>query len=382
MSESSQHGEPAGASGMTRPFPGLDAPSSTRALLLRLAAAWRPRFALPEPDQARAPGVDWVAWRTGLRAALWETLGVTPDERPVVAEIVGREACDGYVREKLYVDGAFGSRIPCYLLIPDNLRAPAPGLLCLHGHGGLAGNLHVVGLPAGPEMARADAAMHYDYAVRFARRGYVTIAPDAHSFGERAHWSADGIAAQNAWDRREHTTLGLAAAYLGLTLPGMRVVDDLRAHTYLAARPEVDAARIGCVGLSEGGKRTMFLAALDERIAVAVVSGYFTTLRRELTEPEWEHLHGWDVCNWLPGLLRVADFPDVLALCAPRPLLIQNGTRDPLYSWRGIREGYARLAAAYAAQGAAERVALDAFEGLHIFNPGPAEAWLAQWLGR
>ena len=113
----------------------------------------------------------------------------------------------------------------------------------------------------------------------------MAIAPDAHSFGERAQWSAHDVAAQNSWDRREHTTLGLAAAYLGLTLPGIRVVDDLRVHTYLAARPEVDAARIGCIGLSEGGKRTMFLAALDERIAVAVVSGYFTTLAASSPSP-------------------------------------------------------------------------------------------------
>jgi dienelactone hydrolase len=360
--------------------PTTDPDCGTRRLLQRLVAERRPRFALPDvPD----PGMDWVEWRAGLRDALWRALGVSPDDRPPKATVVERVACEGYTREKLYVDGALGSAVPCYLLIPEDARSSgerAPGLVCLHGHGGLAGNRHLVRLPTGPRMAQIDAELNYDYAVRFALRGYVTIAPDAHSFGERAHWSEDGIPGRGEWDGREHATLGLVAAYLGLTLPGMRLVDDMRVCAYLASRPEVDGARVGCAGLSEGGKRAMFLAALDERIAAAVVSGYFTSLRVEVTDSEWEHLHGWDVCNWIPGLLRVADFPEVLALVAPRPLLVQHGRDDALYSRRGVEEGFERLATAYAALEAADQVALDLFDGGHAFAPASAEAWLARWL--
>ena len=39
--------------------------------------------------------------------------------------------------------------------------------------------------------------------------------------------------------------------------------------TYLAARPDVDAARLGCTGVSLGGMHAWLLAALDPRVACA-----------------------------------------------------------------------------------------------------------------
>jgi hypothetical protein len=103
----------------------MNVDSSTRHLLQRLTASWTPRFALPA--EIPMPAIDWIAWREGLRSALCHLLGVAPDERPVAATVVERVACQGYTREKLYLAGAFGSTVPCFLLIPQDVRRPAPG---------------------------------------------------------------------------------------------------------------------------------------------------------------------------------------------------------------------------------------------------------------
>ena len=49
-----------------------------------------------------------------------------------------------------------------------------------------------------------------------------------------------------------------------MTWPGVFVFDDRRAVDYLASRPDVDATRIGCGGLSGGGLRTVMLTGADE----------------------------------------------------------------------------------------------------------------------
>ena len=53
-----------------------------------------------------------------------------------------------------------------------------------------------------------------------------------------------------------------------------RAADALRGLDYLAARPEVDAARLGTLGLSMGSTMAWWLAALDERVRVNLRGGY------------------------------------------------------------------------------------------------------------
>jgi dienelactone hydrolase len=172
--------------------------------------------------------------------------------------------------------------------------------------------------------------------------------------------------------------MGRVVEYLGYTHTGLRLLDDIRAISVLASFPGVDASRLGAVGLSEGGKRTLFLAAFDQRVRTAVVSGYFTTIRDEVAV--WDRLGGWDLCNALPGLLHVADLPDIAALIAPRPLLIQNGRDDRLYDLDAVQAGFARLSKAYAGIQARRAVALDLFDGGHRFVHDGPESWLTQWL--
>jgi predicted peptidase len=128
----------------------------------------------------------------------------------------------------------------------------------------------------------------------------------------------------------------------------------------LAQHPLVDAQRLGAVGLSYGGTTTLFLAALDDRVKAAVVSGYFSS---------WAAAHRvpWNMCGSqvVPGLLGRLEHVDLGALIAPRALLVETGTTDDIFPLAAARESFATLARVYDWFGARDRLVHDVNEGGH-----------------
>ena len=70
-----------------------------------------------------------------------------------------------------------------------------------------------------------------------------------------------------------------AALLLGQTMIGWRVYDVMRTIDWIETRKELDAKRVGCMGISGGGTCTTFSAALEPRIKAAMISGYLNTFR-------------------------------------------------------------------------------------------------------
>ena len=70
-------------------------------------------------------------------------------------------------------------------------------------------------------------------------------------------------------------------------------------------------------------------------------------------------------------------------MIAPRPLLVETGTRDPLNGERGVVNVTEQLAIteqAYRLLGAEERLAHELFEGEHMWHGKRAIVWLEHWL--
>ncbi|MEO8604154.1 MAG: acetylxylan esterase, partial [bacterium] len=63
----------------------------------------------------------------------------------------------------------------------------------------------------------------------------------------------------------------------------------------------------------------------DPRISVTVLSGAFSSFRSSIMST----IHC--DCNYIPGILQYAEMADIAALIAPRPLLIEAGTVDPIF---------------------------------------------------
>lgn len=109
------------------------------------------------------------------------------------------------------------------------------------------------------------------------------------------------------------------------------VWDLMRLVDYIKTRPDCNGDKIGCIGLSGGGLQSLWLAALDDRIMFATVSGYFYGYRDSLLE-----MNQNCCCNYVPGLWEHVDMGDIGALIAPRALVIESGMQDHLNGRRGI----------------------------------------------
>jgi dienelactone hydrolase len=146
-------------------------------------------------------------------------------------------------------------------------------------------------------------------------------------------------------------------------LPITENLRDIRwAIDLLQSRAEVHADRIGCAGLSYGGRMTMAAAAMDDRIKVAAVSGALNLMQ--------ERMAGRYSCGGqvIPGLLKYGDYSEIGSLIAPRPCVWEVGSQDGLVipKWDDIFRD--RLRRVYSALGSTDRLHFDHFEGGHRWN--------------
>jgi dienelactone hydrolase len=325
----------------------------------------------------KATSVDqWRIWQQELRGRVTELLGlhrlVATDPNPRITESV---QCDGYRRERVELDTEPGVTMPCYVLIPDRLTSPAPGVIAAHGHSS-GGKLAVVGLrEVDPRIAQTIDQHNYDYGVQAVRRGYVVFCPDARGFGERREWQYEKPEQLLDSSCRQLAHMALP---LGLTVAGLWTWDLMRLLDYMQTRPETAGQPLASIGLSGGGLQTLYLAALDERVACAVDSGYFYGVEDSLL-----HLSGNCDCNFVPHLWAAADMGDLGALIAPRPFLIESARQDPLNGPRGVDnvlEQYAITESAYSLLGVGHRLSIDLFDGGHVWHGTQVWDWLEQWL--
>jgi hypothetical protein len=318
-------------------------------------------------------------WQTELRVQLRRITGMDTMMscalEPVVTE---RVEMDGYVRERVRIETEPGVIMPMHVFIPSDLAdgERRPAVIAPHGHGS-GGKLSPSGRTDVPGVEEAIAQYNYDYGVQFVRQGFVAFCPDARGFGERREWPLQGAGTDLVLSS-SCEVLNHMAMPLGQTVTGMWTWDLMRLADYVETRPECDASRLGCAGLSGGGLQTLWFAALDERVRCAVVSGYFYGFKDTLLR-----MCNNCSCNYVPHLWELVDVGDIAALIAPRSLLIETGTLDPLNGERGlvnVTEQLEITQGAYRLLGALERVTHDVFEGEHRWHGEQAIPWLRQWL--
>jgi len=140
---------------------------------------------------------------------------------------------------------------------------------------------------------------------------------------------------------------------------------------YLQTRPDADINRLGAMGISGGGMHTFFSTCLDTRIRACVVSGYFSPFKNSIFA-----MHHC-TCNYVPGLYLFGEIYDMAGLIAPRPMLIEAGSRDPIFPIDAVKESVARARAVYNVFGAQDAIETDYFEGRHQI--GGARAYDFLW---
>lgn len=308
---------------------------------------------------------EFETWRTEERGKLWELLGLSSMEScPLAPRVQERVTAEpGILREKVLLQVEPDTWMPVYILIPQGEKKGT--FLALPGHMG-AGKYSVAGCSEIPAVKRSIERFHYDYGLQLARRGYVMLCPDCRGFGERRDEARQGDEEEQFMNS---TCFQLAhmAEPLGQTVIGMCVWDFMRLIDYLYERAEWDVSELGCIGFSGGGMQTLWLAALDERIRRAVISGYLYGYRDSLLV-----LNGNCSCNYVPHLWEHVDMGDVAAMIAPRPLAVQSCRDDHLNGSRGlenVREQLEIVGAAYELYGKRQQLFHDVREGEHCFHP-------------
>jgi dienelactone hydrolase len=339
-------------------------------------------------------------WQPGARAKVFEHLFYAPSPVAPQAELVRRTDRGDYVEEYLTFRTTPDLRIPVCVLIPKQARFPAPGILALHSHDGmyLWGKEKIVENDHEHPVLTAFKQRRYggkSIAAELARQGYVVAVIDMLYWGERRMLLAGDPPAYRerpmtlteaeigAFDQRasqNESLLGRSLLTAGVTWPGVLLWDDIRALDYLASRPEVDARRLGCVGLSVGGYRSFLLAALDERIRVAVDVGWMTSFASQVKQ---HVIHSIGLSFHIIGLYRYLDLPDLAALIAPRAVLVINGSQDRLFELNGVKAAFAKVARCYAKAGVPESQKCSLYDAPHEFNlemQSEAWRWIKRWL--
>lgn len=348
------------------------------------------------------------AWKATARPVLRDRLGYAPTALPLKADLIRREDRDGFTVEVIHLAATPAYHIPARVLIPKTRRGKLPAVLALHCHSGKYTWGHEKILSSPDEPAFVTEFRHGTYgrpwAEALVRRGFIVVVIDAFYFGER-RLQVDALEATRVFPEAKegftraltakpgtkewvdatnrvcsfyehHTAKAITAT--GATWPGIHVWDEMRTIDYLISRPDVDASRLGCVGLSGGGFRTAMAIAADPRIKAACVTGWMTAFAHQLKH----HLrHTWMI--YTPGLYRSLDLPDAAALHAPGALLVQQCRRDNLYPMSGMQAAVDKLTQIYAKAGIPDRFRGTFYDEPHCFKPhmqDEAFDWMEKWL--
>lgn len=327
---------------------------------------------------------EFAVWKEKLRAALWEELGLSVLEqvskrRPLQKEQLVEEIREkGYYRRKYVVETLPEVFMPFYMLIPDVIDESHTGcaMLVIPAHG--ANKNTVCGVGGTPEeKAKIAASPAECYGEAFVRQGYVVFCPDPPGYGERNE-VISGEDNYFAPDRKKNSLdcscrdLSQTAEALGFSFTALEIWDLLRLTDFAygclqtEGRKE-DGILLGAAGFSGGGQYAMWLAAMDDRIRLCVISGY---------------VHGyWDSilechlcpCNYAPKLWKLCDVSDICSLIAPRPLFVENGTEDVENGPGGIegpKRQVEKIRRAYALFHAQEKVVHHTPKGPHQWYGG------------
>ena len=299
-------------------------------------------------------GVGWDARLQAVAQGLRESFGLNPrGDVGLDAEILGVLERGDVAIERLTFQSRPGVRVTANLYRPRAIDGRAPGVLCVHGHW---------------KWARIDPVVQAR-CIGLAKLGYVCLCVDAFGAGERAVAPGPGT--------YHGGPLGASTWAAGVPLIGLQVFDNRRAVDYLSSRPEVDPSRLAVTGASGGGNQTLYAGALDERLRAVVpvcgVGTYEAYLKTACC-----------VCEVNPAGMTYACTGDLLAMVAPRALLVVSASQDaPQFSASEAARSLAYARGRFATLGAADKVRQVVIDSGHDYNRPMREAmygWLDLWL--
>ncbi|MGH7144945.1 MAG: acetylxylan esterase [Planctomycetota bacterium] len=306
-------------------------------------------FAITRPENRRRALAAWPQRQAFLRRECRALFGIPAPHRPLAVRQVGRTELRDATRLEFHL-----TTEPDCIVNVVWLRPRAQPLKGRAGDPPLPTVIHLPG--SGSDVARVEERFGHEPVAR----GWNTFIIDGRVALYPFH---PGIAE-------------------GRVMIGQSLHDILTATQWIFEQPGVDAARVGCMGVSQGGTHTWLLAALEPRIAAAApVCGVCTyrslieNVRDERYDAAWRSfLDSHSIYYFVPGILRCFEQQDLCALIAPRPLAIIGGDRDNCFPRDGMREAARELTDWYRAFGRPGNFQYIEFAGPHSMPPASRES--------
>ncbi len=251
--------------------------------LIRMEA---PRPAATSPEEARRR-------IQTLRQELLHTLGLDPlpPRTPLNAQVIGRLEKDDYVIEKVAFESRPNHVVPGLLYLPKNAQGPVPAVISAIGHWS-CGKSSVAPQRRG---------------IALAKQGYAVLS----------------LEACYAWERGiPGNSEGFEPFVAGGTIAGHMAWDIMRGADYLESRSDIDASKLAVTGASGGGLQTIYAGVVDERFAVVMPAVAMWSM------PELAVNFYYSCDNWVPGISRMGGMGELIAMTAPRAMLVLNVDAD------------------------------------------------------
>ena len=307
-----------------------------------------------------------LAWQSEARAKLASLLGmekfrkVEPD-----TDIEYEKKIDGATEIRFTFATEAGYRVPCHLLLPDGVENP-PVIICLQGH---SKGMHIsLGRPKYEGDEETIQGGDRDFCVRAVKEGFAAIALEQRNFGECGGDEKGPRCLESS----------MTALLMGRTTIGERVWDVQRLIDVLEASfgDRLDTACICCMGNSGGGTATAYIAALEDRVKLAMPSSAMCTYRDSIGA--MYHC----TCNYVPHIAEYFDMGDLLAMAYPKAFVQVSGLEDPIFPIAGAREVFGKGRKFYMDQGAGDRCVLVEGCAGHRFYADDAWPVVHRLLGR
>ena len=253
---------------------------------------------------------EWEKNREALRTQFLKIIDLypLPEKTPLNIQFVGDKVDLGNCYfQRVVFESRPGIYVAAHLYIPKNVTFPVPAVIHVPGHG------------------RRD--RYRIHPRTYAENGFVAIGlPMVGEEGKRgAGWDACGehgpYVGHFNWF---NTGYGAVAPTVW---DGIRTVDFLLTLTDSKGVKMVDEHKIGMAGLSGGSARTLWTTIAEPRISCAVVNEGYSAIEGYNSPGGVKNTCDIHLFYNFFGL----PYGALYSLIAPRPLLVQLGSEDPLY---------------------------------------------------
>ena len=302
-------------------------------------------------------GGDLQEWRASARNKLSQLLGMDKFKKvdpQVVVEY--QRKIDGASEIRFTYQSEAGYRVPCHLLLPDGIKNP-PLMICLQGH---STGMHIsLGRPKFDGDEKSISEGDRDFCVRAIKEGFAAVSLEQRNFGE--------CGGSEYGPKCYESTM--TALIMGRTTVGERAWDISRLIDVIENEfsDKVDIKRICCMGNSGGGTSTVYAAALEDRIVLAMPSCAMCTFKDSIGA--MTHCS----CNYVPTISEYFDMNDLMAMAYPKYFIQVSGIDDTIFPLSGAEQVFEKGKQAYESLKNGNRCALVKGNGGHRFYAD--DAW-------